>query len=188
MAFKIVAFVLPLGLDTLAVAIALGLRDVAPLRPAFTFAIFEGIMPVFGMALARVISRRFEATALLVGAAILIGIGLKTIFEASRADDEDGISFGSLQASFAAGLAISTDELAIGFPLGASGLPFAAVLTAIATQALCVTTLGIAVGKRVGLALGRRASRYAGMAAGIAFAAVGLWLMLEAIIRSGQGL
>jgi len=38
MVVKIAAFVLPLGLDTFAVAIALGLRTVNPLRPALVFA------------------------------------------------------------------------------------------------------------------------------------------------------
>ncbi len=87
-----------------------------------------------------------------------------------------------MRASFVAGFAISTDELAIGFPLGASGLAIATVLIAIAVQTLFVTALGVTVGNRVGSALGRRASRYAGIAAGIAFSAVGLWLILEVVL------
>jgi putative Mn2+ efflux pump MntP len=180
---KIVAFVLPLGLDTLAIAIALGLRGLSPWRPAFTFAIFEGIMPIFGIILARIISLRFEAAAVVIGGMMLIGIGFNTIREAMLGEEgAESVSFSSFRASLVAGLAISTDELAIGFPLGASGLPIATALIAIAVQALFVTALGIAVGNRVGSALGRRASRYAGVAAGIAFSAVGLWLILEAVL------
>jgi putative Mn2+ efflux pump MntP len=180
---KIVAFVLPLGLDTLAIAIALGLRGLSPWRPAFIFAIFEGIMPIFGIVLARIIGLRFETAAVVIGGMILIGIGFNAVREAMLGPEgAEGVSFSSFRASFVAGLAISTDELAVGFPLGASGLPIATVLIAIAAQALFVTAFGIAVGNRVGSALGRRASRYAGVAAGIAFSAVGLWLILEAIL------
>jgi hypothetical protein len=36
---RIAAFVLPLGLDTLALAVALGLRGMKPLKPAMVFAV-----------------------------------------------------------------------------------------------------------------------------------------------------
>ena len=142
---RIVAFVLPLGLDTLAIAIALGLRGLSPWRPALIFAIFEGIMPVFGIVLARIVSLRFEIAAVVVGGMILIGIGFNMIREATLGEEgAEGLSFSSFRASLAAGLAISTDELAVGFPLGASGLPITTVLIATAAQALFVTALGIA--------------------------------------------
>ncbi len=139
-------------------------------------------MPIFGMVLARIIGLRFETAAVVMGGVILIGVSFHASHEAmSGGKGAEGLSFGSLRASFVAGLAISTDELAIGFPLGASGLPLATVLIAIAVQTLFVTALGIAVGNRLGSALGLRASRYAGVAAGIAFSAVGLWLILEVV-------
>ena len=140
-------------------------------------------MPIFGIVLARIISLRFQAAAVVIGGMILIGIGFKTIRETMRGEEgAESVSFSSFRASLVAGLAISTDELAIGFPLGASGMPIVTVLTAIAAQALFVTALGIAIGNRVGSVLGRRASRYAAGAAGIAFSAVGLWLILEAVL------
>ena len=184
MALKIVAFVLPLGLDTLALAIALGLRGLSPWRPAVTFATFEAIMPIFGIVLARIVSQRFETAAVVLGGIVLIVIGVHAIREARPAEREaEGVSFSSFRASFVTGLAVSTDELAIGFPLGASGLPITTVLITIGVQTLFVTALGVAIGNRVGLALGRRASRYAGVAAGIAFSAVGLWLIVEPFLH-----
>lgn len=182
---KIAAFVLPLGLDTLAIAIALGLRGLRPWRPALTFAIFEGFMPILGIVLARVVGLRFETAAVVIGGIILIGIGFHSFREAIDSERElKTISFSSLRSTFLAGLAISTDELAIGFPLGASQLPVATVLIAIAVQTLFVTALGIAAGNRVSAALGLRASRYAGIAAGIAFSAVGVWLIAEKVLAS----
>lgn len=179
MILRIIAFVLPLGLDTLAISIALGLRGVRPLRPAVIFAIFEGCMPMFGIVLASVVSMRFETAAVIIGGIILIGIGIHVIREAAEVEELTNISFSSLRSSFLAGLAISMDELAIGFPMGASRLPIAAVLIAIAVQALIVTSFGIVIGGRVGSDLSSRASRYAGISAGVTFSFVGLWLIAE---------
>jgi putative Mn2+ efflux pump MntP len=52
---RIVVFVLPLGLDTLTIAIALGLQSQRPLRPALLFVAFETTMPLIGMVIGRVV-------------------------------------------------------------------------------------------------------------------------------------
>jgi putative Mn2+ efflux pump MntP len=180
MPFKILAFVLPLGLDTLAIAIALGLRGFRPWRPALLFTAFETLMPVFGIALARVVGRRFETATVVIGGMLLIAVGVHAVYEAFHGEDEaDRVSFGSLRAIFLAGVAISTDELAAGFPLGVSGLPIGLVLLVIAVQTFLITTLGVTVGNRVRSGVARGASRYAGIAAGIVFALVGAWLIAE---------
>lgn len=177
---RIVAFVLPLGLDTLALSLALGLRNVGLWRPALVFALFEGIMPLLGIALGRLVGLRFETLAVVVGGLILMAVGVHAIQEAlSDSDEAEQVSFSSARSSLLAGIAISTDELAIGFPLGASGLPLAPVLIAIAMQAFVVTALGIMAGNRIGAAIAGRASRYAGVAAGIVFFLVGAWLIGE---------
>lgn len=183
MLLKIVAFVIPLGFDTLAISIVLGLRKFGPWRAAALFAFFEGVMPIVGIGLARVVGMRLETAAVVVGGIILIAIGVHAIREASEGCDEtEGLSFDSLRSSLLAGVAISTDELAVGFPLGASGIPIVTVLTAIVLQAFIVTAAGIALGNRIGLALGKRASRYAQFAAGAAFSSVGIWLIAERLV------
>jgi hypothetical protein len=55
-----------------------------------------------------------------------------------------------------AGFGISTDEIAIGFPLGALRLPIAAVLGAIAIQTFLVTVGGILVSRKINQRLGRK--------------------------------
>ncbi len=183
MPFKLLAFELPLGLDTLAVAIALGMRRFRPWQAAAVFALFEGIMPIFGMIAARFVGLRFELAATIVGGLILIAVGAHAIRESLEAGDETaGLSFDSVRGALLAGVAVSTDELAIGFPLGASHLPVATVLITIAVQAFIVTVGGILVGARIGSVLGARAARYAG----IAFALVGLWLIAERLLTGGS--
>ena len=184
MVFKVVAFVFPLALDTLALSIALGLRGLRPWRPALLFAFFEGAMPLFGIALARVVSRRFETTALVTGGLVLLGLGFLTIREALQSGREKVavLSFGSWRSCLAAGLAISTDELAVGFPMGALPLPLGMVLLTIVVQTLFVTVLGVTLGNRVRSTWARGASRYAGLAAGVVFALLGAWLIAERVL------
>jgi putative Mn2+ efflux pump MntP len=180
MSFRIVAFVFPLALDTLALSIALGLRGFRPWRPAVVFAIFEGVMPLFGIGLARMVSPRFETAAVLIGSLVLIAVGIHAIREAVRAAEEaEKVSFGSLRSMLLAGLAISTDELAAGFPMGTSGLPIGIVLGTIVVQTLLATVIGVTVGNRVRSGLAMSASRFAGIAAGVVFILVGVWLTAE---------
>ena len=74
----------------------------------------------------------------------------------------------------------------MGFPLGALGLPIVAVLAAIAVQAFFATVAGILFGWRIGTALGRRASRIAGITAGVAFLLLGSYLLVERVVlRAG---
>jgi putative Mn2+ efflux pump MntP len=186
-ALRIAAFVIPLGFDTFAVAVALGLRGLRPLRPAVSFALFETAMPLIGIFIGRYIGLRFEAPAVYIGAIILIGIGIHTLRETLERDNETAsLSFGSVRGTLLAGLGISTDEMAMGFPLGALGLPIVPVLAAIAVQAFFVTAAGILLGRRIGTSLGRMASRIAGIAAGVAFSLLGIYLLLERILlRAG---
>ena len=181
MFFRIVAFVLPLGLDTLAIAIALGLRGFRPWRPALLFATFEGVMPVLGIALARVVSLRFETGAIIFGGLVLIGLGIHAIREALEGEAEEvaRLSFGSWRSSLLAGLAISMDELSIGFPLGVSKLPIRMTLVAITGQAFFITALGVSLGSRMRSGLAETVAHHAGVAAGVVFALLGLWLIIE---------
>ncbi len=176
---RIAAFVVPLALDTLALAIALGLRGgVAPLRVALVCALFEGTMPAIGAALALIVPEKYTTWAVYVGSVVLIVVGIRALREASEGEEEaEKLSFTSLQSMMFAGFAISTDELAVGFPLAASDLPVLATLVVIAGQAFVVAYVGVTFGRR----LGRGAAKYAGVGAGIAFIGLGVLLAIEQV-------
>jgi putative Mn2+ efflux pump MntP len=89
------------------------------------------------------------------------------------------LSFETLPGVMLAGLGISTDEVAIGFPLGALRLPVVDVLLAIAIQTFVVAAGGIRIGAAIGEALGRRASHLAAILAGTAFVVLGAYLIAE---------
>jgi putative Mn2+ efflux pump MntP len=186
-ALRIAAFVIPLGFDTFAVAVALGLHGLHPLRPALLFSLFETAMPLIGILVGRYVGLRFGILAVYIGAIILIGLGIHTLRETLEDDDEKGsLSLESMRGILLAGSAISIDEIAMGFPLGALGLPIALVLAAIAVQAFLATITGILIGRRMSAVLGRQTSRTAGIAAGVAFLCLGSFLLIERIVlRAG---
>lgn len=184
---RIVAFVLPLGLDTLAIAIALGLQGQSPLRPALLFVVFETTMPLIGIVIGRVVGLWFETSAAYLGGLILLAVGFHTVREARHGESEvQRLALDSLRGIILAGLGISMDEIAIGFPLGALRLPIIAVLGAIAIQTFLVTVGGILVGRKINKKLGMQTSRLAGLAAGAAFLLLGSYLILERLVSQSN--
>ena len=178
MLFKIAAFVIPLGFDTAAVAVLLGLRGIRPLKPALTFALFEAVMPLIGLWLGRAVGARYEAMAAVLGGLILLGVAARLLKEVLEDEDETAdFSFSTMRTAALAGLGVSMDELAVGFPMGTSGLLIPPTIAAIALQTFVVTYAGILAGKRLGAKLGRTTSRIAGLVAAAAFAVLGAYLM-----------
>jgi len=175
---RIVAFVLPLGLDTLAIAVALGLRGQRPLRPALLFVVFETTMPLIGIVIGRVVGLWFEAGAAYLGGLILLAVGLHMLQEARFRQTRHKASVWTLgeRSSWLDSASRWTRSQSV-FHLGALRLPIVAVLGAIAIQTFLVTVGGILIGQKIGLRLGVQASRLAGIAAGVAFLLLGGWVI-----------
>ena len=91
---KLLAFVLPLGLDSFAVAAALGASQVTTawqrLRISLVFVIFEGGMPLIGLALGSALARGIGHVADYLAAAAVIGIGIWMLLAGDA--DSEGLS------------------------------------------------------------------------------------------------
>ncbi len=180
---QVAAFVIPLGFDTLAVAVMVGLTGLRPLRPALTFAFFEAVMPLVGLLLGRIIGVRYETLAVVLGGVILLGVAVHVVRETFEEEDEAArLSFSTMRTAALAGFGISMDELAVGFPMGTKGLPVLATIAAIAAQAFVVTYVGVTAGTYLGATLGRRTARFASLLAAIGFGGLGLYLIAQRFI------
>src|SRR5262249_58123977 len=88
---RLLAFVLPLGLDSFAVAAALGAARpagiAARLRISLIFVIFEAGMPLLGLAAGSGLARVIGTTADYLAGAAVIGVGVWMLV--SGDDDED---------------------------------------------------------------------------------------------------
>jgi putative Mn2+ efflux pump MntP len=139
-------------------------------------------MPLVGLFLGRFVGARFETPAVVLGGVILLAVASYMMKEALENEERDDLSFTSLRTATLAGFGISMDELAIGFPMGTSGLPVPETIGVIAVQAFIVTYVGIVAGTRLGETLGRRTSRAAGLTAAAAFALLGIYLIVQRFV------
>ena len=182
---KLLAFVLPLGPDSFAVAAAIGAS--APvtgrqrLRISLIFVIFEAGMPLIGLGLGNTLARGIGTVAGYLAAAAVIGIGGWILL--SGRDDEAGaagrIAATRGLATIALGVSISLDELAIGFSIGLVRLPLVAALVAIGVQALIAAQLGLSLGRRISERLRERAEQLAG----VALILLGAYLLADQLLR-----
>jgi manganese efflux pump family protein len=178
---KLLAFVLPLGIDSLAVAAAIGAAAPtgwrARLRISAIFVTFEAGMPLIGLAAGRGLARAIGPTADYLAAAAVIGVGMWMLVR--RGDDDEAasrITAASGVAIVALGLSISMDELAIGFSLGLVKLPVVPVIIAIAVLAFAASQLGLALGSIIT----QRLREHAEQVAGLALIALGGYLIFAA--------
>jgi manganese efflux pump family protein len=180
---KLIALVLPLGLDTFAVAAALGALGVSPahrLRISVLFTAFEAGMPLIGLALGAPLGRAIGDAASYLAIGVLLAFGLYTLL-GSEAQEEERLAR-LIQCNGAGalllGVSISLDELAIGFTLGLLRVPSGLVIVLIAVQTFILTQLGLRLGHR----LSQRVREGAERLAGAALTLLGLVLLAEKLL------
>jgi len=170
MLLRLLAFVLPLGVDSFAVAAALGAAGLtsisARLRVSLIFVVFEAGMPLIGLAAGGGIARAIGSVADYLAASAVIALGVFMLVARHDDDEQKASRITSTHglAIIALGVSISLDELAIGFGAGLLRLQIPALVIAVAAQAFIVTQIGIRLGDRVGERLREGAENVAGLA------------------------
>jgi manganese efflux pump family protein len=166
---RLVLFVLPLGLDTFAVAAALGMRGLPSrqrLRVSGLMSGFEMAMPVVGLLLGRALGSLVGRAADYIAIGVLAVLGLWMLIHDE--DDEGGkvagLARGQGLALLALGFSISLDELAIGFTIGLLHLSLWLAVVLIGAQAFLFAQIGLRLGARLSETLRERAEQLAGLA------------------------
>lgn len=171
---RLIALVMPLALDTFAVAAALGVAGLAPsqrLRMSLVFAGFEAGMPLIGVAIGRALGHAVGSLADYLASTALVALGAYLIL---LDEDESAklATLGRMQglAIIGLGISISLDELAIGFSIGLLRLPLVFAIVLIAVQAFVAAQLGARLGGRVS----ERVREHLEQAAGVGLIALGV--------------
>lgn len=183
MVAKLIALVVPLGVDTFAVAAALGMLGVSAerrLRVTLLFTGFEGGMPLIGLALGAPLGQAVGGAADYLAIGVLLAFGLYTLAASEQHEQErlDQLTQMRGCAALLLGVSISLDELAIGFTLGLLRLPAVPIIALIALQTVIVTQLGLRLGSR----LSERLREGAELLAGAALTGLGAVLLAEKLL------
>jgi putative Mn2+ efflux pump MntP len=150
---------LSVGLSNFAGAIGIGLSGInvrTRVRVGIAFGFFEALMPVLGLLLGEAVAGFFGQYGKYVGGALLILTGAYTIIQARMTAVEQGSRMPRslrLQSLLITALALSIDNLAVGFALAVyhidiwlAGITFGVVSIVMSLAGL---ELGHRVGKRV---------------------------------------
>jgi putative Mn2+ efflux pump MntP len=177
---------LPLGLDTFALAAALGMAGLERrdrIRITLVFTAFEAGMPIAGMLIGRAAGSFLGAWAGYGGIAFLFVAGLLLLRPGQK--ESDGtvrlrlLAHARGLAIVDLGLSISIDELTVGLSAGLLGLSILLTVLWVGIQAFVATQIGL----RLGAQLGEEVRERAEWVAGVALIAVALVLLALRLAR-----
>lgn len=169
-----------LGLSNFAASVGIGVAGVdarTRLRVGVIFGAFETGMPILGLFLGRSLAATLGRAAHWIGAGLLIATGLYALVQAihnlgnQEAKDQASQPTGQLVVT---GLALSIDNLAVGFALGTYRVSLAIAAIVIGAVSVALSLLGLELGNRIGTRAGERGELIGGIVligVGIAIAA-----------------
>jgi manganese efflux pump family protein len=180
-----------LGLDNFAAAVAIGLAGVdarTRLRVGVVFGVFEAGMPIVGLLIGAQAAASLGPASRWLAAGLLIAVGGYFLVEGLHARATSGgrgaqpgtrslspdratkpPGADGLGRLVLAGLALSVDNLAVGFALGSYHTPVVVGAVAIGAVSVALALIGLELGGR----LGARAEQRGGQLAGLLLIAVG---------------
>lgn len=185
---KLLILAFSLGLDDGAVGVSLGLGTPKLARIveiSLVFGLVQSVFPALGILVGDFVGGKIGHVASIVGFALLIGLGVMTIFLGLRGEREEAAANekGLMQGHvgvWLAGVAVSLDSLAVGISLGFSGgaTLWQAILV-LGLSAVIMTFIGLLVGSRVGPHFGELAE----VASGALLALTGVGLLLQKLFE-----
>lgn len=167
-----------LGLDNFAASIAIGVTGVdarTRLRVGLVFGAFEAGMPLLGLAIGHQLAGPIGTAGRWAAAAMLIAVGVYALVGSLRGSSEGvGVSAAKPGRLILSGLALSLDNLVIGFALGTYRVSILQGALVLGLVSVALALLGLELGARIGNWAGARGEQLAGVmliSLGIAIAA-----------------
>lgn len=156
---SITLFLIALGVsaDALAVSIGKGLtmrsrRRADALALAITFGVFQAVMPLIGWVLGNGLSGYITAIDHWVAFVLLVVIGLKMIWEATHAGEDEPTTDGGVPVGelLVLGVATSIDALAVGISFAFLEVSIVPAILLIGVTTFVLSLAGVAIGHRAG--------------------------------------
>ena len=162
---KILGIAFAVGLDVLALSIAVGIMRLpwgSRIRLGVAFSAAEVVMQIAGYAIGTGAGQLVGTIADYIGFAVLAGVGVFVVRESYSAEDSP-LKIDSGWGLVAACASISLDSLGIGVSLPGVPLPLLPLLATVAVSTIIFTTIGLAFGAQLGTRYKQLAERLAGM-------------------------
>jgi putative Mn2+ efflux pump MntP len=143
------------GLSNFAGAIGIGLSGIdarTRLRVGIAFGLFEALMPIAGLLLGQAVAGYLGHIAKFVGSAILVVVGAYTIWQGRRVTGEPKKERAEIRTHrlVVTALALSIDNLAVGFALAEFHIPIALAAVTMGVISVAMSLLGLELGSRLG--------------------------------------
>lgn len=176
--FAVVLVGFAVGLSNFGASVGIGLAGVTRalrLRIAGVFGFFETAMPLAGLLIGARLAGLFGSTGHTIGGLFLVGVGVYTLWQASRASIRGEALWAnlSLRQLVVAGFVLGIDNLVAGFGLGASSVPVVLAAVIIGAISVFLSLVGLELGHRLGLV----AERWSEALSGLVFVAIGVALV-----------
>lgn len=173
---------LSLGLSNFAASIGIGISGVdarTRWRVGIVFGLFEAGMPVLGLLLGRGLAGALGGATRWTGAGLLVATGAYAVIQSlhGRGQDSDHHQAVASQRTgrlLITGAALSVDNLAVGFALGAYHVSLILAAVVIGAVSVALSLAGLELGNRLGARTGQNGEILGGavlIAVGIAIAA-----------------
>jgi manganese efflux pump family protein len=162
-----------LGLSNFAAAIGIGVSGIdarTRLRVGVIFGIFETAMPILGLLLGRSLAGTLGHASHWIGTALLIITGLYAVVQVIRSPDTSRAGKPAAQGGhrtgrlLVTGLALSIDNLAVGFALGTFHVNLIIAAVLIGAVSIAMSLLGLELGNRLSTKTGDRGELLGGLA------------------------
>lgn len=185
--FSLVAIAVALAMDAFAVAIVTGLT-VKPLtkrhvfRLGFHFGLFQFLMPLIGWAAGSAVQQYIEDFDHWIAFCLLGFVGGRMIWGSMHGDEEGKRAVSDPTSGWSLivlSVATSIDALAVGLSLGVIGSGIVLPAAVIGVVAAVFTTAGMALGRKIGSAWGKRVE----IAGGFILVAIGIKIVVDHVFR-----
>lgn len=150
-----------LSFDSFAVSISCGLmvkeiKFFQAFRFAFTLALFQSLMPVFGWLLGYSIKEYVEAFGHWIAFILLVIIAIRMIFSSLKKNGREKTNPLEIKAMIGLALATSIDALVIGVGLAFLNLNILLIIFTIGAVTFIISMLGVLFGKKAGGKFGKK--------------------------------
>ena len=149
----LVVIALSVGLTNFAGAIGIGLSGVdarTRLRVGLAFGFFEALMPVVGLLIGHSAAGAIGSSGRYVGGGLLVLTGVWAVVQARRTSAQEKEGALRLRQLLVLAVALSLDNLVVGFALGVYDVPLAETAIVIGVVSVALSLVGLELGQRLG--------------------------------------